>query len=311
MAIVSLILGLCVWLYAQTLQSQKKTITVPFPLSASQQSPDLVAIDLQDQIPVEVTGLPSEMDIVNLENVDASASVDLTQYEDPGIHEYRVYFHQPSKYSQFKWVPPPSIMVTMEALLSIRRQPAVEATGEARTGLKFGAATVDPPYVTISGPKTAVNNVSDVKVQLDLTDVASGNSYRLNVLVLDKDGSPVRGVRVVPLVVNVTPILAQNSPTRTLLVSPNWIGQPESGFRVARVSIQPSQVTVQGDRAKIADRLTVETQPIDLSGLKASTTKIVDLILPPGVKPLGPRRITVRIRIEPVSEAPSSRVPPP
>jgi YbbR domain-containing protein len=58
---------------------------------------------------------------------------------------------------------------------------------------------------------------------------------------------------------------------------------------------------VQGDRAALGDRLIVETEPIDLTGLKAGATKTVNVALPRGLRAIGTRRVSVTIRIEPIS----------
>jgi YbbR domain-containing protein len=305
-AFVSLLLGLGVWLYASGAQSRKITREVKVPLEITRTSPEVIPIDIPKSITAQVIGTPDELEQIRWDDVGARAFVDLSS-ATPGIDEYRVAFERPPGYAHLEWRYPDTVMIASEEVVTIRREVVVEPTGDTPTGLKLASATVDPQRIDIKGARSAIESVETVKVQLNMANAQSGRSYMLRVLVLNAEGRAVAGLEKSNELVSVIPVLATSQPRRTVLVSPQWKGQPEPGHRVESVQVSPNQVTVEGDRTRLGDLLVVETEPIDLGGLKEGLTRSVSLVFPPGIRPTGVRRVTVRIRIVPASSEPVDR----
>jgi YbbR domain-containing protein len=131
------------------------------------------------------------------------------------------------------------------------------------------------------------------------------------VQVLDADGKPVSGVTSEPDVVTIRPVTAPAPADRGLLVVATWKGQPAFGFRVKDYEILPKQVQLKGSPDVVSRYSTIETEPIDLTGIKNTTIVNAHLKrLPQKAGTVLSDSVKVRIVIEaaPTEEIPS--VPP-
>lgn len=307
MILTSIVLGLSLWLYVRSLESTKVPITVAAQLYVSGKSADIDVAEIPTTVSATFYVPLEDRDKIDPKSIKVRAVVDLSGAEE-GIAEYPVSLEVPSELRKYKWEVENRIVVAVEQVAQESRMVAVVESGDAPPGLELGAVTVQPESVTVSGPKSVVSKVDTVRVLLLLSNVETGKTYTLPVEVFDVTGKPITGIRVVPEFVSVSPALSPLQPRRTLLVSPKWIGQPAPGFLVASLEVSPNEVTVQGERKRLSDLRTIETVPVDLTGLKENTVRVVRLQLPAGVSILGRDRIEIRIRIEPI---PPAEPPPP
>ncbi len=77
-------------------------------------------------------------------------------------------------------------------------------------------------------------------------------------------------------------------------------GQPAAGHVIERVLIDPAAVQLVGPRSTIERRETVATEPVDVSGRRATLARTVAVALPDGVRLVREAgvRVTVEIRAE-------------
>jgi len=61
--------------------------------------------------------------------------------------------------------------------------------------------------------------------------------------------------------------------------------------------VEPATVQVKGPRTTIEERATVETAPVDVTGLRQSVTRTVGLLLPDSVYPTTQRTVQVTVEI--------------
>jgi len=65
------------------------------------------------------------------------------------------------------------------------------------------------------------------------------------------------------------------------------------------VAVEPQIVEVKGPRTTIEERTTVETVPVDVTGIRHSITQSVGLLLPDSVYPTTQRTVQVTVEIRP------------
>ena len=83
-------------------------------------------------------------------------------------------------------------------------------------------------------------------------------------------------------------------------------GTPAPGFHLAGVSVEPAKVWLEGARSQVMRLNEVPTEPIDVSGLAASSQQTARLVLGGGtvwVEQNEPVKVEVRIEADPVLEA--------
>jgi YbbR domain-containing protein len=108
--------------------------------------------------------------------------------------------------------------------------------------------------------------------------------------------SGVQVLRVWPTAVRLT--LASAS-VKSVRVVPQIRGIPAAEHALGRVVVDPQIVQVKGPRTTIEGRTTVDTVPVDVSGIRQSITQSVGLLLPDSVYPTTQRTVQVTVEIRP------------
>lgn len=103
-------------------------------------------------------------------------------------------------------------------------------------------------------------------VQVDLTRF-TGKTYYFdeNLLKLEP------GVRLVSVQPSKMDVVMEPRARKEVPVAPNVVGTPDPAFRLAEVSVQPRQITVEGARSQINKITEVKTIPVDVNGRWEST----------------------------------------
>lgn len=301
--IASLLLSVLLWLHVQSLEGQKQPFTFQTDVRLDN-LPENIQLKTRDpKTFITVWGSPEVIEDFRKRRREEliRATVDARDASD-GAHNFTVTVGPRSELANVEIRETPNVDLVFEEKVTLTRKIEVIPGGEPPAGFEFGTADVNPPEVQVSGPKSLVLGIGSVQAKLNLTGLPSGATYRAKVEILDKEGKVIADDQVsrLPTEVDITPALTPAQPRRSLLVSPRFIGQPAQGFRVARVSVSPSEVRVQGERSKIADVFVLETAPFNLAGLKATTKRRVDLRLRSGITVQGSRTVEVTVTIEPI-----------
>jgi YbbR domain-containing protein len=76
--------------------------------------------------------------------------------------------------------------------------------------------------------------------------------------------------------IEIEPIVNKRVP-----VSPDVVGSPEDGYRIADISVEPARVEIAGAQSVVRRMQKVKTEPVDVDGLTRSVTQ--DVPLAPGL----------------------------
>ena len=154
--------------------------------------------------------------------------------------------------------------------------------------------TIYPTKVAVWGRKQDVDAVTEVRcVDIDLTDYTPGKLVgNIPLAAYDKDGLLRGNVQVDPPVVEVHPVLVAKHAKKSVLISPDIIGQPAPGYRVTSVTVSPEEVKLSSDTEE-ARAGTVATDPVRISGITSNLSRRV------GVRtPESDEKISVRVSIK-------------
>jgi YbbR domain-containing protein len=180
-----------------------------------------------------------------------------------------------------------------------------------RTQFGFGAPVeyvgLEPGMVLVGTPREAVDiqveaarwaaarlTPADVRVRVDLSRAREGD----NTLQLSAgDVQAPAGVSVVRVSPNWVRVAVATATTRALRVVARLRGSPPPDVQLGRVTVEPATVQVKGPRTTIEERATVDTAPVDITGLRQSVTRTVGLLLPDSVYPTTQRTVQVTVEI--------------
>lgn len=192
---------------------------------------------------------------------------------------------------------PATVTVRLERIISRALAVQPRFANGPPGGFVPGEAAVAPAEVTVTGPESAVAQVTAVYATVRFGDVGIDLTQTVQAQAVDKAGAPVEGVQTEPAAIQVRVPLLPTSTTRTVPVLFVLRGTVAPGYWVSRVTTDPVAVTVRGEPGVLGRLERLETAPVDVTGLAASRSVRVPLVLPAGVAPLEPTEATVAVTV--------------
>lgn len=182
---------------------------------------------------------------------------------------------------------------------------SINLTGTLPVSYTFDAPQVNPTEVSITGPRSLVEAISQVAVVVDISNATSDINLQLELSAFDASGSKVTGISLSPKEVDVTIPITQLGGYRNLFVKIVTIGQIANGFYLTGLSASPVTVTVFASNPDLVANMPayIETTPINLNGAAAPFEIEASLNLPDGVELIGEQSITIQVGIQPIESS--------
>ncbi|MBU5425757.1 hypothetical protein KQI41_04955 [Tissierella pigra] len=247
-------------------------------------------------ISVKVTGRKSDM--ANFSPDLIKAQVDLSGYsEGKKKVPVNVSLNQLNNVKIVNYEPK-EILFTFDKLITVDKPVTVKTVGKLEPNHVIGDITIKPGSILLKGPKTWVNEVSEVIAVLDVTGRKGDIHEQVPIQLIDYEENDVRGVDKEPSVVDVyVPVFR----TVTVPIELKTENQLPAQYEITNITINPSTVSLKGD-SSIANLKSIQTKAIDINSLVENTTQLVDLDLPANVSLLNPNeKISVSLNIEEIS----------
>jgi YbbR domain-containing protein len=145
-----------------------------------------------------------------------------------------------------------------------------------------------------------VSRVSEVRVNLDISDASETIIKTVTPVLLDDRGRPILtdGLTLTPDTVSITQPISLLGGFRYVIVRAVTIGQLE-GYRLTNISVTPAGVVVFSSDPQLVQDLPgyIETKPIDLTGAEDDFEMLSDLNLPEGISVVGDPKVLVQVSI--------------
>ena len=291
--IASLLISLLLFVQLQTRLEPDKELQFDAVLEWKNLSDDLVVVQSPQRIKVVASGSKQQLD--RLDTARITATVNLSKATD-GVARYLIGIDG-SVPSGVTILPDrPKIEIGIEEMGRRTFETEVSAMGVPPGAYTLVGLNATPSTVVVSGPKSVVSEVVSVRAIVDVTQVRPGSVFDIRLEALGDENSPVAIVEITPESVSVRPALSLAPTRRTLLVTPSFRGQVPFTHRVIDYSVEPIEVEIRGSSDVLSRLRTIGTEIIDLTGLSASTTIDVALIIPAGVELVG--EATVRVTLD-------------
>lgn len=297
--ICAVLAALLIWGYVMASNNTLTDTLYTVPLEMRNLNSELALMETTNQVQVRVQGNSSDLDKITSSSI--AAYLDLTDIK-AGNTTLEVKIDLPSGV-QLVSVTPNTVEVTLEAVSTAVFPLEVKTIGQPASGYTLMDPVTSPDEVTLSGAKDYINSVGSVIVSADVDDLDSNYSKNLLIQVLDFAGNNITDkFSVNPSTANIVIPVVTDSPEKSLAVNASVIGEPAKGYQVSRVVVEPSTVKAFGDLAQLNSIYYLETEPINLTGLKKSYSQNVNIVVPGGIT-LSQSSVTVIVQIEPVSTA--------
>ena len=295
----SVIIALLIWGFVIVTQNPLSDTMFTVPLEVRNLSSELAMLETTNQVQVRVQGTSAEL--ANLSSGDIVAYVDMTGVQE-GSATVEVKVEVPENVQLVSFTPT-SIAVELEPVESSSFPLEVKLTGTPEENYTLLDAVLSPSEITLAGAANYIQRVGTVFVNADVTGLTDNYNKNLQVEVLDTNGNNITSYFTIsPSVASVIIPVVYDMPEKSVAINPAVIGVPATGYEISRIVVEPSTVRAFGDLEALNTLYYLETEPIDVSGLRNTHTQTVDIIHSNNIT-LSESTVTVVVQIEPVARA--------
>lgn len=300
--VLSLFIAIFMWTYVMgeenpVITRDYKNIKVELTNIESLERDNLVVMDPKEfTVNVRVKGKKSDLDSDRFSSKDIVARVDLSGYQEGNV-KVPVGVDIFDQFSKIEVVShdPKDILFNIDKYITKEQNVIIKTVGKLSEDFIIEDIVAKPSTIFIRGPRTWVNQVSEVVGIVDITDRNSTSSISVPIKLLDDKGNDIRGVDKEPGVIDVhIPIMSRLS----LPIEIQTENELPDNYIITEMKVFPSTVEIKGNKT-ILDLTSIKTKPIDINTLIDKSTVEVELDLPHNVELLDPnQKVRISYNVE-------------
>ena len=303
--LLALVVAIIIWFNASQVEEAlvRQTIQTPINIVGIPEDGTIIEPNLETLQPLIIGFEGPESVVSELTADNFAATIDLSGV--PYAEEIDVPVQvQVSTTEEIAIIFQSTEVVTVLLEQSISREIPIELDirGTVARGHTQGTPLIDPPFITASGPTSAVEQLSTIRLTVFLNNARETQLYSPSQLIFyDLQGrvASTRGLTLSAEEVEVTIPINESAGFAEKFITVTRVGEPASGYRLLNVSVEPSSVFVTGPPTQLEALTRVETERIDITGLTESVRLQVALDLPEGIRLDQDQEVFVDIEIEP------------
>lgn len=298
--VLALILAVVVWVSAVVVAdpNQEKDLR-PVTLERLGLDPNLLIVgDFQGQLRLTLQAPQSIWKRIEENPALVHAWVDLTGLP-AGEHMVEVKIRIETSPVRVIEIEPEEILVRLEPLVQRDFPVTFIVTGDLPLGYRSGEPDLSPVLVVVSGAQSKVEQVAEVRGELDITGAIETIRRVIDLAALDQNGNLVSGVTIVPKTAQVVQPINLLGGFKNVVVRVITKGRVANGYRLTNISVTPLTVTLFSDDPQLIQELPgfVDTLPVDLSNLSDDVEINVGLNLPPGISLVREPSVLVQVNV--------------
>lgn len=305
--LLAFILSVVVWVSAVvTTDPNEQAIYRPVNIEEINRDTNLVIVgEYQNQVRLSLEAPRTIWTRLNNNPGLVRAWIDLSGLE-AGTHEVPVRASINASPVRIIRIEPQAVTVVLEPLESRTLPVQLIVTGDPPVGYRRGPALLNPSEVTVSGPRSLVSQIAQVRATLDIAGIRETRRVNVQVEAVDQNGDPLNlnsipGARitVVPRSITVTQPVSLEGGYKNVVVKVVTMGTVATGYRLTNISVTPPNVTVFSTNPQLVNELPgfVDTLPVDLTNLNDDVEIRVALNLPSGISLVGEQSVLVQIGV--------------
>lgn len=156
--------------------------------------------------------------------------------------------------------------------------------------------------VTISGPKSSVDEVTEVSMIGEINEVSNNTTKSFRLEPFDSEGNRVDGLDISDTQGTLNIKVSEG---KIVNIDPNFVGEVPEGYSLTKSELSKSTTQIFGDNKVLEGISSIKTEKIDLSKVNSNIDKKVKLIIPDNIKS---NETEVNIKLEVTKESPKSKV---
>lgn len=300
-------LAVAVWIAAVTSADPDEVRAYPYPIPVEiiGQDPGLViSKNVPATVDVTLRAPRSVWNIIEADRTSVRAILDLSGLSS-GEHTAQMQIQINARPVQILSVSPGDVKFSLEPFSTQTLNVELNLKGDTAIGYEVGAGVLEPVQIVVAGAQSEVRKVRRARVTVDLNGVRENIEKSLKVEVLDENNAPVSGITVTPNVIHVNLPVSQQGGYRDVAVKVVVIGRVASGYHLTDITVYPPVVTVFAGDPQLVNNLPgiLETQPLDLQGIKSDINTRLALNLPDGVSIVGEQTVLIQAGVSPIESS--------
>jgi len=283
--LLALVLGVSVWVSAVTGADPDDVRINTIPLEVIGSDPSLIITsDIPKEVAITLRAPNSVWEQLTAQDNPIQATLDLTDL-DAGEHSVKIDIRVLERPYQIVLAEPKTVTVILEPLATRTLSIDPSISGLPAIGYQAGDAEIEPTEVTISGPKSLVEQATRARILINLDGIRETFDESRIIQIVDENNSILHGFSVTPEETRVIVPVSQQGGFRDVAVKVVVVGQIAAGYRLENISVFPPVVTVFASDPELVNSLPgiLETQPLDLQDGNENLTTRLALNLPENV----------------------------
>lgn len=228
---------------------------------------------------------------------DVEAIVDLSKVNNVDTEFLYVDVYTNKEGVSFQGVTPKVVEIEFDKLGENPFPVKVVATGKPKENYKVVRANAIPGTVSIEATDDIINSIGEVRAYVDVDNLSNDLVVNKECVVYNKEGEKIVELDK-KLSVDISIELAKEVP-----IVPTVRGRPAKNYTDGIHRVVPEKALIAGSNEVVDLVDNLKTEPIDIDNMAANMTKIVNLVLPDGVRLVDtPRSVYVDVVIEELAE---------
>ncbi len=200
-------------------------------------------------------------------------------------------------------VSPPEVQVQLIEAAEQEFEVTVRRTSPLPAGYEESEPpTIEPFRVTVRGRPERVQSIARIELDASLAGMRQDTTIEGELVARTADGNRVE-VQISQPRARVTFHIVQVVSTRTIALNPVITGQPQEGFTVTGVAVEPQAVVITGPTNVIESLGTqLNLEPVDVTGARQEVVKTAQIVRPENVSVANrdSASVVVRVQISPI-----------
>lgn len=292
--IISLLLAISLWAWVTMAQNPVKEAVYEIPLETKNLSGDLMVADKPSTVTVRVQGRQSVL--ANVTSRDYQAYVNLSDAHI-GSNLEPVEVIAPRGVEVIH-TSPSQVNIVIDQIMQVQLPVRPNLTGEVATGFAVLEPSISPTEVLVDGPKSILDRIADVVVDVSLKGQRESYQERVPVKIYDVDGNPMQDwLKIRPETVEVFVPVIRELPSKRLIVKPVLEGELPGPQTIKQVVVEPEMVQLFGRWELLRQLDYLYTEPINLGEITETAILEAELEVPEGTYVGIPARVKVIVEI--------------